>query len=90
VDPRPWAEGSLKAVFAAHPHLGPVLPAMGYGPAQRAELEATINAVRCDVVMLGTPMDLRRSLAIRHPVVRVRYEMEDAGGLTLEEALGEL
>ena len=90
VDPRPWAEGSLKAVFAAHPHLGPVLPAMGYGPAQRAELEATINAVRCDVVMLGTPMDLRRGLAIRHPVVRVRYEMEDGGGLTLEEALGGL
>jgi predicted GTPase len=87
VDPRPWAAGSIGAIFAAYPALGPVLPAMGYGPAQRADLERTINAVPCDVVLLGTPMDLRRGLDIRHPVVRVRYEMEEADDLSLEEVL---
>ena len=88
VDPRPWAEGSLKAVFAAYPTLGPVLPAMGYDPAQRAELERTINAVHCDVVLLGTPMELRRNMSIRHPVVRARYEMEDVGDVSIEDILG--
>ena len=90
VDPRSWAAGSLETVFATYPALGPVLPAMGYDLAQRADLERTINAVPCDVVLLGTPMDLRRGLDIRHPVVRVRYEMEEAGGLSLEEVLAGL
>ena len=87
VDPRPHARGSLRGVFEAYPDLGPVLPAMGYGAAQLADLQATIDAVPCDVVLLGTPVDLRRSLAVRHPIVRVRYEVEEVGPVSLEEVL---
>lgn len=87
VDPRPWARGSIAEVFTRYPALGPVLPAMGYDTAQRADLEATINAVPCDTVLLGTPMDLRRGLTLRHPVTRARYEMEEAGPLSLDEVL---
>jgi predicted GTPase len=87
VDPRPWARGSIREIFARYPALGPVLPAMGYDAAQRADLEATINAVPCDTVLLGTPMDLRRGLTLRHPVTRARYEMEEAGPLSLDEVL---
>ncbi|MBI4628579.1 MAG: GTPase, partial [Candidatus Rokubacteria bacterium] len=90
VDPRPWARGSLREVFAAHPGLGPVLPAMGYGAAQMADLAATIDAVPCDVVLLGTPLDLRRSLTVRHPVARARYRMEEIGRPTLDELLAGL
>jgi predicted GTPase len=87
VDPRPWARGSIGEVFARYPSLGPVLPAMGYDAAQRADLEATINAVPCDAVLLGTPMDLRRGITIRHRVTRARYEMEEAGPVSLAEVL---
>jgi predicted GTPase len=78
VDPRPYARGSLREAFTTYPALGPVLPALGYSPAQIAELAATIDAVPCDLVLLGTPVDLRRSLTVRHPVVRVRYAVEEA------------
>jgi predicted GTPase len=87
VDPRPYAQGSLRAVFAAYPALGPVLPAMGYGAAQIAELAATIDATPCDVVLVGTPLDLRRSLPVRHRTVRVRYEVEECGGPTFAAIL---
>jgi predicted GTPase len=87
VDPRPWARGSIREIFAGYPALGPVLPAMGYDAAQRADLEATINAVPCDTVLLGTPMDLRRGLTLRRRVTRARYEMEEAGPLSLDEVL---
>jgi predicted GTPase len=90
VDPRPFARGSIGDVFAAHPTLGPVLPAVGYGPRQIADLGATIDAVPCDVVLLGTPVDLRRALAIRPPVLRVRYDVEEAGGGSFEEVLAGL
>ncbi len=86
VDPRPYAKGSLQEAFAAYPNLGPVLPALGYGRAQLEELEATIDAVPCDLVLLGTPIDLCHVIAIRRPVVRVRYELEAAPG-ALEAAL---
>jgi predicted GTPase len=77
VDPRPHARGSLRAVFAEYPALGPVLPAMGYGAAQMADLAATIDAVPCDAVLLGTPVDLRRSLEVRHPLARALYRVEE-------------
>jgi predicted GTPase len=77
VDPRPYAQGSLRAVFRDHPALGAVLPAVGYGPTQIAELAATIDAVPCELVLAGTPIDLARLLRVRHPVVRVRYELEE-------------
>lgn len=80
VDPRPWARGTIRDAYGAYPALGPVLPALGYSHAQLAELAATIDAVPCDLVLLGTPIDLRRSLTVRHPVVRVRYELETEPG----------
>jgi predicted GTPase len=70
--------------------LGPVLPAVGYGAQQMADLRATIDAVPCDVVLLGTPIDLGRVLALRQPVVRVYYEIEEAGRLGFDEILGNL
>ncbi|MDG2113841.1 MAG: hypothetical protein P8N02_14665 [Actinomycetota bacterium] len=87
VDPRPWAVGSIAETFARHPHLGPVLPAMGYGDAQLAELGETIRAVDCDVVVTGTPMDLARVLAVRHPARRARYRVEEVGHPSLDEIL---
>jgi predicted GTPase len=87
IDPRPYARGQLRAVFAEHPGLGPVLPAMGYGSAQIADLEATINAVPCDLVVLGTPIDLRRCLALRHPVARVRDDVDEVIPHAFEDML---
>ncbi len=90
VDPRPHARGSLRVVFAEYPSLGPVLPAMGYGAAQMADLRATIDAVECDAVLLGTPIDLRRSLDVRPPVARARYRVEEVGPPVLAELLSAL
>jgi predicted GTPase len=87
VDPRPWAKGSLREVYAQYPGLGPVLPAMGYSAAQVAELAATIDAVPCDLVLVGTPVDLGRLLRVRPPVVRVRYDLEEVAPGTLAEIL---
>ena len=87
VDPRPYAVGSQRETFAAYPQIGRVLPAMGYGPDQVRELEATIRATPCDAVILGTPVDLRRIMAIQQPVARVRYEILEIGRPTLEDVL---
>lgn len=80
VDPRPAATGSLRETFRSNPHLDCVLPAMGYGPEQIRELEQTINAVDCDLVLIATPVDLRRLISLKHPTCLVRYEFEEAGG----------
>jgi len=87
VDPRPWLRGSMAEVFERYPHIGPVLPAMGYGEAQVRDLAATIAAVDCDLVLCGTPVDLSRIVEVDKPMVRVRYEYADQPGPTLEEAL---
>lgn len=87
VDPRPSAVGSVAGTFAAHPHIGPVLPAMGYGDRQLADLAATIAAVDCDAVVVGTPVDLARLIDIPRPVRRARYESADAGSPTLAEVV---
>ncbi|MCL4799142.1 MAG: hypothetical protein KJ025_06110, partial [Burkholderiales bacterium] len=79
VDPRAFAVGSLRNVFDAYPHLGPVLPAMGYGAAQIEELAATIAATPCDAVVIASPVDLRRLIPISQPVVRVTYAFEELG-----------
>jgi predicted GTPase len=70
--------------------LGPVLPAVGYSAQQMADLHATIDAVPCDFVLLGTPIDLGRVLALRQPVVRVRYDVEEVGQPGFDEILGNL
>jgi predicted GTPase len=81
VDPRPFATGSLKEVFAKYSHLRAVLPAMGYFPEQLKELEETINSCDCDCVVIGTPVDLRELIKIEKPAVKVGYEYADNGDL---------
>ena len=87
VDPRPYAVGSIAATYKKYPTTGPVLPAMGYGDAQVKELEETINLTPCDMVLIGTPIDLRRVLKIAKPAVRVSYDLQEIGQPTLEDAL---
>jgi predicted GTPase len=87
VDPRPYAVGSLRDVFAQWPQLTNVLPAMGYSDAQLRDLEETINAVECDVVVTGTPIDLGRLIDSRHPIRHVRYELEELGHPTIADVL---
>lgn len=79
VDPRPYAVGSIKKTFEKFPHLGHLLPAMGYSEAQRHELQETIQRVPCDVVLIATPIDLARTIHIDKPNVRARYEVEELG-----------
>ena len=87
VDPRPWAKGRLAETFEKYPDIGTLLPAMGYGDEQKADLEATINAVECDVVVIGTPIDLTRIVKINKPTVRVGYELQEIGSPNLEQVL---
>lgn len=81
VDPRPCAVGSLVDTFARYPHIGPALPAVGYSPAQIADLGATIARCDCDAIVIGTPIDLAHVLPLPRPATRVRYELEDDGAL---------
>ncbi|MCL6429398.1 MAG: cyclic 2,3-diphosphoglycerate synthase [Anaerolineae bacterium] len=87
VDPRPYALGSIRQAFEEYPSIGPLLPAMGYGPSQLRELEQTINATPCDLVLIATPVDLRRMIALSKPAERVRYELQEIGRPTLEDVL---
>jgi predicted GTPase len=87
VDPRPHAVGSIQQLYRRYPHLGPILPAMGYGAQQIRELEETIAAADCDVVVIGTPVDLRRVIRIRTPAVRVSYELQELTKPTLEDVI---
>jgi predicted GTPase len=87
VDPRPFAVGSIRATLAANPHVGPALPAMGYGDEQVAELAQTIGRTPCDAVIVATPVNLARLIRIEPPVCRVTYEHADRGEPTLAAAL---
>jgi len=89
VDPRPYAVGSIKEMFEKYPTIGPVLPAMGYDPRQVKELEKTINATPCELVMIATPIDLRRVVQISKPCDRVRYDLQEIGQPTLADLLSE-
>src|SRR5215471_1487940 len=75
VDPRPWAIGTIGETFRKY-DVGPVLPAMGYSDGQLAEMEQIIDSAAADVVLIGTPIDLRRVIEIRKPALRVRYDLE--------------
>jgi predicted GTPase len=86
VDPRPFAVGSIAEVLARYPDVDS-LPAMGYSPEQLYELEATINAATCDVVVTGTPIDLGRLIESKHPIRHATYELQEIGSPTLEEVL---
>ncbi|MFH0929398.1 MAG: cyclic 2,3-diphosphoglycerate synthase [Candidatus Aenigmatarchaeota archaeon] len=87
INPRMQAVGSIKDAFIKYPHLGAVLPAMGYSRKQLSELEQTINNIDCDTVLIGTPVDLRNILNINKPSVRVRYEMKEITKPDLEDVL---
>ena len=85
VDPRSAADGRIAQLYGQYPHIGPVLPAVGYHPAQLRALERTINAVAADLVV-ATPCDLTALIAIDKPVVAARYEFAEVG----EPRLGDL
>jgi predicted GTPase len=76
VDPRPYAAGSVKEVFKKYPHIGNVLPAMGYSEDQVRDLEETVRRSVCDAVVIATPADLRRRIRIDQPAARVRYDFD--------------
>ncbi|HXR33948.1 MAG TPA: GTPase [Verrucomicrobiae bacterium] len=87
VDPRPFAVGSLRDTFVKFPHVGALLPAMGYSEKQLADLQETIRQTPCDYVMIATPIDLRHLIAIGQPSVRVTYEVKERGKLTLADVM---
>jgi predicted GTPase len=89
VDPRPFAVGSIARTLEAFPHLDRALPAMGYGPEQLRDLEATIEAAEADAVVIGTPIDLGRLLDISKPTVRVHYALEERGEAVLSRIVRE-
>ncbi|KKO19105.1 MAG: GTPase [Candidatus Brocadia sp.] len=87
VDPRPYATGSIAGIFEKYPHISNLLPAMGYGHAQMEELRETIQRTPCDVVILGTPVDLRKIISIDKPTDRVRYHFQELSKPTLKELI---
>ena len=87
VDPRPFLVGSLVDTFEKYPDIGTVLPAMGYGADQIKDLQATINATECDVVVIGTPIDLTRVLEIDKPHTRVTYDLDEIGHPDMDDVL---
>jgi predicted GTPase len=87
VDPRPYAVGSIAEVLARYPSLGPLVPAMGYGAEQVAELQATLDAVDADLVLAATPIDLSRVMTLNKPITRVRYDLVPEGGPGLTDLL---
>ncbi len=87
IDPRPYAVGSIVATYQKYPTTGAVLPAMGYGVEQMRELGETINNTPCDLVLVATPIDLRRVVEINRPSQRVRYELQEIGQPTLADIL---
>ncbi len=87
IDPRPYVVGKLKETFAIYPEIGSILPAMGYGAQQVHDLEATINSIDCDAVIIGTPIDLGRVIHINKPTVRVSYDLEEIGQPKLDSII---
>ncbi len=87
VDPRPFTVGSITETFEKYPDIGELLPAMGYGDQQMKDLEETIAKTECEVVIIGTPIDLRRIIDIKQPSVRVTYDLQEIGHPTLVDVL---
>lgn len=90
VDPRPYLVGEMAGTFSRYPAIGPLLPAMGYGDQQVRDLEETIRRVPCDLVLVATPIDLRRILKLDKPSLRVGYDLCEIGEPNLASLLGEL
>lgn len=89
VDPRPYLVGTIEGTFQAYPHIGSLLPAMGYGREQIKDLEETINRTDCDIVLSATPVDLTRILTINKPILQIHYKYKDNSQPTLEEVIKE-
>jgi predicted GTPase len=89
IDPRPWAVGSIASVYDKYPHIGELLPAMGYSDQQRRDLEETINASGADAVLIATPIDLRKIISIDPPAYRASYELEIVTSPGLDDVLRE-
>jgi predicted GTPase len=85
VDPRPYTVGTLKKTFETYPDIGTLLPAMGYGEQQMKDLAATIDRTDCDLVLVGTPIDLARVIEIKKPNLRVTYDLADEGPAFLNQ-----
>lgn len=90
VDPRPFTVGTITETFQKYPDIGELLPAMGYGEKQIRDLEATINNTDCDLVIVGTPIDLRKLVEINKPALRVTYELQEIGKPDLKDVLKKL
>jgi len=90
VDPRPYTVASITATYEKYPQIGILLPAMGYGAKQIKDLEKTINATKCDSVVIGTPIDLTKIIKINKPAVRVRYELQEIGHPSIADVLKDL
>ena len=89
VDPRPYTVKSITATYNKYPNIGILLPAMGYGKGQMKDLETTINRTKCDSVIIGTPIDLGRYIKINKPHTRIKYDLQEIGGITVETILKE-
>jgi predicted GTPase len=89
IDPRPYAVGSILDTFEKYPTTGALLPAMGYGEAQMKDLEETIKATPCDLVLIGTPINLGTLITIKQPWQRVSYDLQEIGQPQLAEILRE-
>lgn len=90
VDPRPYTVASISATFKKYPRIGILLPAMGYGTKQIKDLEKTINATKCDSVVIGTPIDLAKIIKINKPTVRVTYDLQEIGYPGIADVLKDL
>jgi predicted GTPase len=87
VDPRPWVSGTIAETFEKYPGIGLLLPAMGYGEQQVRDLQKTIDAVDCDAIVIGTPIDLGKIVKIKKSSVRVQYRLQEIGEPTLNDVL---
>ena len=87
IDPREHAVGTIADTFDTYPHVGPLLPAMGYGKRQMKDLRATIRGCNPDLVLIGTPIDLRRLIDLETPAMRVTYRLQEMGEPTLKDVL---
>jgi predicted GTPase len=87
IDPKPYATGTIAETFVKYPNTGSILPAMGYSPAQIGDLEETIRRTPAELVLVATPIDLRRLIEIEQPALRVRYELQEIGEPTLAQVL---
>ena len=90
IDPRPYAVGTIRDTFAKYDHLSRLLPAMGDGKLQIEELENTINNSPAELVVIGTPIDLRRIMKLDKPALRVRYDLEEVGKSELVDILARI